>query len=125
MNVTNLRLLNTQLIFSISILYFCSFFLTHVHLYMCVCVCVCVCVQSHFSSVQLFATLWTVACQAPLLTGYSKVRKWGRLPWHFPGDLPNPGTEPKSLTSPALASRFFTTEPRGKPQRNMCMCMVC
>ena len=34
-----------------------------------------------------------------------------------PGDLPNPETEPMSLTSPALAGRFFTTEPPGKPPK--------
>ena len=38
----------------------------------CVCVCVCVCVVSHFSCVQLFVTLWTVAHQAPLSMGFSK-----------------------------------------------------
>ena len=61
-------------------------------------VCVCVCVLSHFSCVWLFATLWTVAHQAPLFMGFSRQ-----------GDLPHPGTEPASLMSLALASRFFTT----------------
>ena len=37
------------------------------------------------------------------------------LPFLTPGDLPNPGMEPVSLPSPALAGRFFTTAPPGKP----------
>ena len=40
---------------------------------------------------------------------------WSRLPFPNPGDLPNPGIEPASLMSPALAGRFFTTEPPGIP----------
>ena len=35
---------------------------------------------------------------------------------HSPGDLPDPGIKPMSLTSPALAGVFFTTEPHGKPK---------
>ena len=41
---------------------------------------------SRFSQVQLFATLWTVALQAPLSMEY-----WSALPWFSPGDLPNLG----------------------------------
>ena len=40
---------------------------------------------------------------------------WSGLPFPTPGDLPNPGIEPTSLTSPALAGRFFSTVPDGKP----------
>ena len=58
-----------------------------------VCVCVCVCVFSHFSHVQLFVTLWTVACQPPLSMGFSRWEHWSRLPCPPPGDLPNPGIE--------------------------------
>ena len=32
-----------------------------------------------------------------------------------PGDLPDPGMEPASLVSPALAGGFFTIVPPGKP----------
>ena len=65
---------------------------------------------SCFSQVQLFATLWTVTCQAPLSTGFSKQEYWSGLPCPPPpGDLPDPGIEPASLTSPELAGRFFTT----------------
>ena len=38
-----------------------------------------------------------------------------RLPFTPPGDLPNPGIKPKSPVSPALAGRFFATEPPEKP----------
>ena len=68
---------------------------------------------SHFSHVQLFVTLWTVARQAPLSMGFSRHEYWRGLPHPPPGDLPNPGNEPASLTSPASAGGFFTTEPPG------------
>ena len=64
---------------------------------------------SCFSGVQLFATLWLVACQAPLSMGFSRQEYWNGLPCPPPGDLLNPGIEPASFTSPALAGRFFTT----------------
>ena len=56
--------------------------------------------------------LWTVAHQAPLSMEFPRQEYWNRLPFSSPGDLPDPGIE---LTSPALAGRFFTTEPPGKP----------
>ena len=68
-----------------------------------------VCMLHHFSHVWLFATLWTVAGQAPLSVGFSMQVYWSGLPWPLPGDFPNQRTEPTSLTSPALAGRFFTT----------------
>ena len=64
---------------------------------------------SHFSHVQLFVTLWTVACQAPLSMGILQQEYWSRLLFPSPGDLPDPGVEPTSPTSPALAGMFFTT----------------
>ena len=67
------------------------------------------CMLSHFSRVRLFATLWTVAHQAPLSMGFSRQEYWSGLPCPPPGDLPNPGMEPASLTSPALAGELFTT----------------
>ena len=60
------------------------------------------------SHVQLFATPWTVACQAPLSMGFSRQRYWNGLPFPTPGDLPDPGMEPVSLRSLALAGGFFT-----------------
>ena len=64
---------------------------------------------SLFSCVWLCVNLWTVACQAPLFMGFSRQEYWSRLPCSPPGDLPDPGIEPTSLTCPALAGRFFTT----------------
>ena len=66
------------------------------------------CVLSDFRRVRLCATLWTVALQAPLSMGFSRQEYWSVLPCPSPGNLPNPGIEPMSLMSPALAGRFFT-----------------
>ena len=62
------------------------------------------------SRVQLFATPWTVAYQAPPSMRFSRQEHWSGLPFPSPGDLPYPGIEPVSL---ALAGGFFTTEPPG------------
>ena len=67
------------------------------------------CVLSHFSGVRLLATLWTVAHQASLPMWFSRQEYWSGLPCSPPKDLPNPGTKPASLMSPALAGGFFTT----------------
>ena len=67
----------------------------------------CVCMLSHFSHVQLFATPGTAALQAPLSMEFSRQEYWSGLPFPPPGDLPNPGIKPVSLTSPALAGGFF------------------
>ena len=71
-------------------------------------------VLSHFSRVQLSATLWTVACQAPLSLGFAKSEYWSGLPYPSSGDLPNPGIESTSPVYPVLAGGFFTSEPMGK-----------
>ena len=47
--------------------------------------------------------------QAPVSMGFSRQEYWSGLPCPPPGDLLNPGIKPLSLTSPALAVRFFTT----------------
>ena len=60
------------------------------------------------------ATLWTVAHQAPLSMEFCREEYWSGLSFPPPVDLLNPGIEPMSLVSPALAGRFFTTEPSGK-----------
>ena len=72
-------------------------------------------VPSHFSCVWLLVTLWTIACQFPLSIGFSQHEYWSGLPCSPPGNLPDPGIKLVSLTSPALAGCFFTTEPPGKP----------
>ena len=65
-------------------------------------------------SLQLFATPRTVAHQALLSMGVSRQEYWTGLPCPSPGNLPNPGIEPASLTSSVLADRFFTTRAPGK-----------
>ena len=55
------------------------------------------CILSHFSNVQLCATLWTVAPQAHLSMGFSRQEYWNGLPCPPPEDLPNPGIKPTSL----------------------------
>ena len=68
------------------------------------------------SHVQLSATPWTAAHQAPLSMGFSRQEYWSGVPCPPPGDLPDLKIELVSLMSPALAGEFFTTEQPGKPQ---------
>ena len=68
-------------------------------------------VQS-LSCVRLFATPWTVAHQAPPSMGFSRQEHWSGLPFPSPGDLPDPGIEPRS---PALQADTLSSEPPGKP----------
>ena len=63
------------------------------------------------SPVWLFAAPWTVGHQAPLSMGFSRQEYWTGLPFPMPENLPDPGMEPTFLVSPALAGRFFSTEP--------------
>ena len=70
--------------------------------------CVSARVLRSFKCVRLLATLWTVARQAPLSMGLSRQEYWSGLPFPSQGNLPDPGTEPESLLSPALAGGFFT-----------------
>ena len=67
------------------------------------------------SCVQLFATPWTLAHQAPLFMRFFRQEYWSRLLFPPPGDLPKPGIKPESPVSSALAGGFFTSEPPGKP----------
>ena len=55
------------------------------------------------------ATPRTVAHQAPLSMGFSRQEYWNGLPFSSIGNLPDPGIEPTSFMSPALAGGFFTT----------------
>ena len=57
-------------------------------------------------------TPWTVACQAPRSLVFPRQEYWSVFPFPSPRSLPDPGTKP---VSPALAGKFFTTEPPGKP----------
>ena len=58
---------------------------------------------------------WTVAHQAPLSLGFPRQEYWSGLPCPPPGDLPDPGMEPSSHTSPALAGGFFTASTTWMP----------
>ena len=60
-----------------------------------------------------FVTPWAVVHQAPLSMGFLRQEYLSGLPFPSPGDLLNLGIQP---ASPALAGRFFTTEPPGKPK---------
>ena len=64
------------------------------------------------SRVWLFATPWTVAHQAPPSMRFSRQEYWNGLPFPSPGDLPDPGIEPRS---PALQADTLISEPPGKP----------
>ena len=80
--------------------YTCVYLCVYVIVY--VCVCVFMCMLSHFRCVQLFATPWTVAHQAPLSMGFPRQEYWSGVPCPPLGDLPNPGIKPTSPASSAL-----------------------
>ena len=63
------------------------------------------------SHVQLFATPWTIAYQAPPSMGFSRQEYWSGLPFPSPGDVPNPRIE---LGSPAFQADALTSEPTGQ-----------
>ena len=63
------------------------------------------------SRVRLFATPWTVAHQALPSMGFSRQEYWSGLPFPSPGDLPDPGIEPRS---PTLQADALTSEPPGR-----------
>ena len=64
------------------------------------------------SRVRLFVTLWIVAHQAPPPMGFSRQEYWSGLPFPSPGELPDPGIEPRS---PTLQAGSLPSEPPGKP----------
>ena len=68
-------------------------------------------------SFQLFATLWTIAHQAPLSMGFPRKEYWSGLPFSPSEDLLHSSIEASSPAFPALTKRFFTTEPPGKPYK--------
>ena len=70
------------------------------------------CVLSH---VQLFMITWTVAHQDPLSMEFSRQEYWSGLPFPTPGDLSDPGNEPASLVSPALAVDCLLLPHLGSP----------
>ena len=66
-------------------------------------------VLSRFSRVRHPATLWTVACQAPLSMGFSRQAYWSGLPGPPPGDSPTPGIDLVFHYVSCIAGGFFTT----------------
>ena len=78
-----------------------------------------VCVLSCFSYIRLFATLWTVAHEAPLSTGFSRQDYWTGLPCPSSENLPNPGIKPTSFLSPVLVGGFLTTSTTCEAQANL------
>ena len=64
------------------------------------------------SRVRLFETPWTVAYQPFMSMGFSREEYWSGLPFLSPGDLPDPGIEPRF---PALQTESLPSEPPGKP----------
>ena len=73
------------------------------------------------SCVQLFATLWSGACQASLFMEFSRQEYWSQMPFPILGDLPDLGIKPASLVPPTLAGRFFTSVPPGLPHSLVCV----
>ena len=67
------------------------------------------------SCVRVFATPWTVDYQAPQSMEFSRQKYWSGLLFPSPGDLPNPGIEPRS---PSLQAYALPSEPPGKPKFN-------
>ena len=68
---------------------------------------------------MLFATLWTVARQAPLSMGFSRQEYLSGLPCPPPGDLPNPGIEPTFPATPALQADFLPLGHQEAPLESM------
>ena len=66
------------------------------------------------SYAQLFAIIWTVANQAPLSMEFPRQEYWSGLPFHSPGDLPDPGIEHGSPAF-ALQDDSSQSEPSEKP----------
>ena len=68
---------------------------------------------SHFSRVRLFVTSWIVVGQAPLSMGFPRQEYWSGLPCLPPGNLPDPGTEPRSPASSASQAVCLQLSPWG------------
>ena len=84
-----------------------------------------------FSHVQLCATPWTAACQAPLSMEFSRQEYWSESPGPPPENLPDPGIKPVCLVSLALADGFFTTRTTWEalvialdPLKYYCLCVL-
>ena len=67
-------------------------------------------------------TTWTVARQAPLSMGCFRQEYWSGLPFPSPGDLPNPGIEPRSS---ALQADSLPSESPGKLESDLSYILLC
>ena len=74
----------------------------------------CACAKS-LSHIQLFATLWTVACQTPLSMGFFRQGYWSGLPCPSPGVFPSQGSNPSSPVAPALQGDSLLISHRESP----------
>ena len=90
-------------------LYMCMcVYIYNIYAYMCL-LCACMCMLSHFIHVQLFATPWTVACQAPISMEFSRQEYWSGLPCPpFSRGSSQPRDRTCISTSPALEAGFLT-----------------
>ena len=70
-------------------------------------------ILSHFSHVRLFVTPWIVVGQAPLSMGFPRQEYWSGLPRLPPGNLPDPGIEPRSPASSASQAVCLLLSPQG------------
>ena len=75
------------------------------------------------SRVWCFATLWTIACQAPLSMGFPRQEYWSGFPFPSPGDIPDPGTEPASPVSCIGRQILYHWAP-GKPFNRMLLLLL-
>ena len=74
--------------------------------------CAMLCCAQQLSSVQLFATPWTVTRKASLSMGFSRQEYWRGLSCPPPGNPPDPGIKPRA---PTLQVDSLPSEPPGKP----------
>ena len=81
----------------------------------CVCVCVCLCVCVSHSGMSPYATLWTVAQQVPLSMESSRQEYWSGLPYPSPGNLSDPGIDPRS---PPLQADSLYLSHQGSPSNH-------
>ena len=81
--------------------------------------CTCVCAQSCLTLCD------PMECSPPASSvGFPRQEYWSRLPFLSPGDLADPGIEPASLASPALAAGSCTTAPLGGPVSRHSLCCL-
>ena len=86
--------------------------------------CIYACMLSCFIHVQLFATLWNVACQAPLSMGFPRQEDWSELPFPPPGESSPRRDQAHISRGSCIAGRFLTGEPPGKPYMCVCVCYI-